>query len=180
MEKEIERKFLIDAEKLPPLSNGKHIVQGYLSEYPQIRVRLITDGANIESATMAYKSPARLASQLARPPFGLSHQAIAGRAGVAGGAPVVLVREEIEFSIPLKEAKELMAQTDIQLEKTRFLIGRWEIDVYGGKNLGLVVAEIELKSEDEDVGILPAWISKEVTGDKRYGNVTLAKKGFRL
>ncbi len=143
---EIERKFLVDKNKLPALQDGQHIIQGYLSEHPQIRVRLITQGG-IESAKMAYKTPA-----------------------------IGLVREEIEFLIPLKEAKELMTQTEIKLEKTRFLIGRWEIDVYGGKNIGLVVAEIELKSEDEQIGPLPAWIRSEVTGDKRYGNVTLAKE----
>ncbi len=144
--KEIERKFLVDKNKLPPLIDGQQIVQGYLSEHPQIRVRLITKNG-IETAKMAYKT-----------------------------APVGLVREEIEFLIPLKKAKELLAQTEIKLEKTRFLIGRWEVDVYAGKNHGLVVAEIELESEDEEIGPLPVWIRHEVTGDKRYGNVSLAKQ----
>jgi len=148
MAKEIERKFLVDKNKLPQLENGQNIIQGYLSEQPQIRVRLITQ-SGIEKASMAYKTP-----------------------------PVGLTREEIEFIIPLKEAKELMAQTNVKLEKTRFLIGRFEIDVYGGKNDGLVVAEIELKSEDEEIGPLPVWIRHEVTGDKRYGNVTLAKEAI--
>ena len=62
------------------------------------------------------------------------------------------------------------------VEKTRYEIewaGRvWEIDVFAGDNEGLVVAEVELASEDEPVEI-PPWVGEEVSGDPRYYNANL-------
>jgi adenylate cyclase len=54
----------------------------------------------------------------------------------------------------------------------------WEIDVFLGENEGLVMAEVELKTEKQHV-CLPAWIDKEVSGDSRYFNVNLVKNPFR-
>ena len=51
----------------------------------------------------------------------------------------------------------------------------WEIDVFEGKNKGIIIAEIELESEEEEFS-LPPFVEKEVTDDKRYSNHNLAKK----
>jgi CYTH domain-containing protein len=53
----------------------------------------------------------------------------------------------------------------------------WEVDVFHGDNEGLVVAEIELASE-EDTFEWPDWVGEEVTGDPRYYNAMLAKQPF--
>jgi len=67
------------------------------------------------------------------------------------------------------------------IEKTRHRIehgGRvWEVDVFDGANAGLVVAEIELPSEDADLE-LPAWVGAEVTDDRRYLNANLVAHPF--
>ena len=54
----------------------------------------------------------------------------------------------------------------------------WEIDEFKGDNEGLIMAEIELKSEDEPFSV-PPWIGKEVTGDIRYFNSHLAVYPFK-
>jgi CYTH domain-containing protein len=53
----------------------------------------------------------------------------------------------------------------------------WEIDVFTDKNEGLIIAEIELTSEEQKF-VLPDWVEKEVTGDIRYYNSFLAKTPF--
>jgi adenylate cyclase len=62
------------------------------------------------------------------------------------------------------------------IEKTRYQINfenhLWELDIFEGRNRGLVMAEVELGSEDEAV-MLPPWVTKEVSGDKRYFNANL-------
>ena len=68
------------------------------------------------------------------------------------------------------------------IDKTRYLlkydIHTWEIDVFYGDNQGLVVAEVELSSEDEKIN-LPFWIKEEVTSDIRYFNSNLMKHPFK-
>ena len=54
----------------------------------------------------------------------------------------------------------------------------WDLDVFGGENAGLVMAEIELTREDEDFRV-PDWVGREVTGDLRYYNVNLARNPYR-
>lgn len=67
------------------------------------------------------------------------------------------------------------------IEKNRHMVSHagltWEIDEFLGANQGLVVAEVELESEDQDVD-LPTWIAEEVTGDNRYFNSTLSVTPF--
>jgi adenylate cyclase len=67
------------------------------------------------------------------------------------------------------------------IEKVRYYVRvgdhRWEVDVFGGENEGLVVAEIELGSEEE-VFVLPEWVGREVSGDVRYYNAMLARCPF--
>jgi CYTH domain-containing protein len=69
------------------------------------------------------------------------------------------------------------------IEKVRYVVPygqhQWEIDVFHGKNAGLVLAEIELDAEHEEFA-LPPWIGEEVTGDRRYDNSSLATHPMRL
>lgn len=70
------------------------------------------------------------------------------------------------------------------VDKTRYLIRNsdgvhtWEVDEFYGANEGLVMAEIELRSE-EDAFDKPAWLGEEVTGDRRYYNSSLSKNPFK-
>lgn len=68
------------------------------------------------------------------------------------------------------------------IDKTRYLINHenhtWEVDVFYGDNEGLVVAEVELSSEDEHIN-LPIWIKEEVSHDDRYFNSNLMKLPFK-
>jgi adenylate cyclase len=87
-------------------------------------------------------------------------------------------RSEFEYAIPLEDAHAMLLLCDGPLiEKTRHLIPHeghvWEVDVFHGKNEGLIIAEIELTKETQDVPI-PEWVGKEVTGDHRYYNSCLA------
>ena len=86
-------------------------------------------------------------------------------------------REEFEYEIPYLDAMEMAAYSTDVLEKTRHEVVycgyRWEIDVYGGSYEGLVLAEIELASENEKPP-RPPWLGPEVTGDMRYSNRAIA------
>ena len=94
-----------------------------------------------------------------------------------------LTRREFEYDIPIADAEELMSlrQGNI-VEKVRYIVpaGKliWEIDVFSGENLGLVIAEIELPSQNHHIE-LPPWIGTEVTGQDRYYNGTLAHRSYR-
>lgn len=90
-----------------------------------------------------------------------------------------LMRYEYEYEIPASEAKELLSRCQGSLvEKTRYRLGRIELDVFEGDNDGLIVAEIELTSEDEKIA-LPSWIGREVTGLKRYFNSELVRRPYK-
>ncbi len=99
-------------------------------------------------------------------------------------------RHEFEYSIPREEAEQMLELmcTKPQIEKHRYKIPYrpstlnedapqdettahlcWEVDVFHGENEGLIVAELEVPSEDTPIS-LPDWIGAEVTGDKRYYN----------
>ena len=88
-------------------------------------------------------------------------------------------RHEFEFDVPMKDAEELLALANgHMITKTRYEVKHarhvWEVDVYGGELEGLVVAEVEMKSEKESPA-LPDWVGREVTGDARYSNQALAE-----
>jgi adenylate cyclase len=90
-----------------------------------------------------------------------------------------LSRHEFEYDVPMKDAEELLALANGRMiSKTRYEVKHarhvWEIDVYGGELEGLVVAEVEMKSEKESPE-LPDWLGREVTGDIRYSNQALAE-----
>ena len=93
-------------------------------------------------------------------------------------------RLEYEYEIPVVDAWEMLknlCQKPI-IEKTRHLVPdnglTWEIDVFEGKNAGLVVAELELENVEQRFN-LPDWVDKEVTNDKRYYNHWLCKHPYQ-
>ena len=88
-----------------------------------------------------------------------------------------VTRKEFEYQIPLDDALHLISMCEKPvIEKTRFLISSnrctWEIDVFDGENKGLVIAEIELSSEEESFDI-PNWLGKEVSSESKYYNSSL-------
>lgn len=93
-------------------------------------------------------------------------------------------RPEWEIEIPLKDAEDLFALCKPgSVDKTRHIIPAagghyFEVDEFHGDNEGLVMAEIELGSEDESF-LKPAWLGEEVTGDPRYYNSYLSRKPYR-
>ncbi|PKA45314.1 CYTH domain-containing protein (plasmid) [Rhizobium sullae] len=149
---EIERKFLVRNNTWRADAIASHAFQqAYLSHGSKntVRVRII-DGLS-----------ARLAVKF-------------GRRG--------LKREEYEYEIPVAEAQELLRHANGRvLEKRRYDVshkGRiWEVDVFGGAYQGLTIAEIEMSTED-DKPVLPRWLGREVTGDKRFSNRTMATHSF--
>ena len=99
------------------------------------------------------------------------------------GALVGASRQEFEYEIPLQDANELLdtlCQTPL-IEKTRHHVEHaghtWEIDEFFGENQGLIVAEIELQSENEAFA-KPDWLGEEVTDDPRYLNANLNNHPF--
>ena len=152
---EIERKFLVSNhdECLRHATKSIHIVQGYLSLDPSRTVRVRkTDTKSILT--------------------------IKGKPNSGGDT-----RFEWEKEISLDEATQLFDLCLGQIiEKTRHLVPFqshcFEVDVFSGNHKGLIIAEIELQSAEEKVA-LPPWIGKEVTGDLRYYNSTLAKEGSK-
>ena len=142
---EIERKFLVDRTRLPPLSNGVRIRQGYLCAQPDrtVRVRIGADNAwlTIKGATVGisrsefeYPIPVADAEQL-----------------------LALCRPRV-----------------LEKTRYRLIVGDhcWELDVFDGDNAGLIIAEVELTRADEPFG-RPLWAAAEVSGDSRYFNARL-------
>lgn len=152
---EIERKFLV-AGPLPEevlQSPSKIIRQGYLNFDKERCVRVRT--VELE------------------PPSMFAHAFITVKGKAKG-----LTRAEYEYEIPHDDGLNLlkMCMGSI-IEKQRFLWNGWEVDVFEGLNKPLVMAEIELKSEDEKF-VNPAWLGLEVSEDPRYTNLSLAQHPF--
>ena len=143
---EIERKFLVDLTKWKPRGEGTLFIQGYLSSAKERTVRIRREG---DKAVITVKGPTR---------------------GVT--------RAEYEYAIPPDDADEMLRELCEQpvIEKRRHVEEHaghtWEVDVFAGENEGLVVAEVELQSEDEALE-LPAWVIREVSDDARYYNSNL-------
>ena len=136
---EIERKFLLRNDDWKLAANqGTQYRQGYLvgSKDASVRVRIEGDKAylNIKSATLGVK------------------------------------RQEYEYSIPMEEANEILETLCEKplVEKKRYIVEyngmEWEIDVFEGKNQGLIVAEVELQDEHQKIE-LPMWCGQEVSND---------------
>jgi CYTH domain-containing protein len=98
--------------------------------------------------------------------------------GIASGAS----RMEFEYEIPRQDADALLEICEKPLiEKNRYKVEHggfiWEVDEFFGENQGLIVAEIELESEDQTFS-KPDWVGEEVTGDPRYFNSNLIKNPY--
>ncbi len=154
MNTEIERKFLVldDSYKREAFGSS-HIRQGYIcSERGRtVRVRIRDD-----RGYLTIKGPS--------PDGGLS-------------------RYEFEQEIPLEDAEILMTLCEPgRINKTRWLVRSgdhtFEVDEFHGDNDGLVMAEVELRTPDEEP-IIPHFIGKEVTGDRRYYNSQLRLRPYR-
>ena len=89
-----------------------------------------------------------------------------------------LVNNEFEYSIPIKDAIELIKLSKYKIIKTRYQLKinnkTWVVDLFDGSNFSLKIAEIELKSESEEIQV-PSWCGKEITGLKSLSNASLAK-----
>ncbi|MCX5689095.1 MAG: CYTH domain-containing protein, partial [Planctomycetota bacterium] len=98
------------------------------------------------------------------------------------GRSVGIARQEFEYPLPLADTEALLALCERPLiEKTRYRIPHaghiWEVDEFAGMNAGLIIAEVELESEDAKVE-LPSWVGAEVSHDPRYFNSNLVAKPF--
>jgi CYTH domain-containing protein len=149
---EIERKFLVKSDFEKEVVRRSRIVQGYLCSDAMRTVRVRIRG---EEGFLTIKSASN--------ERGWS-------------------RYEFEQSIPLADAEELMKLClPGIIDKVRHWIPAgnhtWEVDVFHGDNEGLVMAEIELSSEEETFE-LPDWVGEEVTGNPAYYNALLAKYPF--
>ena len=150
---EIERKFLVlNDDYKRQAFGGSRISQGYIcsGHGRTVRVRIRDDRGYLT---------------------------IKGPSDAAG-----LSRYEFEKEITLEEAQQLMKLCEPgAIDKTRYLVKSgahtFEVDEFYGDNDGLVIAEVELQSEDESFE-KPAFIGREVTGDRRYYNAHLTKHPF--
>ena len=100
------------------------------------------------------------------------------------GIKIGISRFEFEYPIPRNDGEILLenfCQEEV-IEKTRHYVENkgftWELDVFHGNNEGLIVAEIELMSEDQAFHI-PSWIGREVTDKEKYYNMNLLEKPFK-
>ncbi len=146
---EIERKFLVDPA-WRARDAGTLYRQGYLSSVKERVVRVRVAGSK-------------------------------GKLTVKGITTGV-TRAEFEYDIPLADAEQMLALCEQPLiEKRRHVENHgglaWEIDVFEGANAGLVIAELELPSEDAPFE-RPPWLREEVSGDDRYYNNNLIAKPF--
>lgn len=172
MGKEIERKFLVKHSAYRQLSQGVYYHQGYIPTVNGMTVRIRIAG---EKAYTTFKDHA-----------------------------VGLTRHEFEYEIPVSDAQQMLTLMceQPQISKHRYIIPleqctdanglpchaslpdgttveglHWEVDEFAGDNEGLIVAELEVPSEEVKF-TLPAWIGQEVTGDHRYYNSQLCKKPY--
>lgn len=150
---EIERKFLVKSTAfMKEAVKHNRIVQGYLSSHPERTVRVRIKGNN-------------------------GYLTVKGLSNETG-----MSRMEWEKEIPIEEAEQLLTLCEKEIiDKTRYevIVGIhvFEVDVFAGKNKGLVMAEIELSSEEETFES-PDWLGEEVTQDSRYYNSYLSKNPF--
>lgn len=151
---EIERKFLVTSTAfLDDYTRCNRIVQGYLSSSHERTVRVRIKG---EQGFLTIK----------------------GKSNESG-----LSRYEWEKEIPIEEAEQLLLLCEKGvIDKTRYevIVGThlFEVDVFVGDNDGLIIAEVELNSEDETFE-KPNWLGEEVTNDIRYYNSYLSKKPYK-
>lgn len=148
---EIERKFLLTGNDWQELAKGTTYRQGYLNSQKKrtVRVRTIDDKGFL----------------------------------TIKGISVGVTRMEYEYEIPVEDADVLLDELCEKpiIEKKRYKIEYagfiWEVDEFFGENKGLIVAEIELESEEQQFE-KPEWVGDEVSGDPRYFNANLIKNPY--
>lgn len=150
---EIERKFLVTGDYKKEVVSSRKIIQGYISSSPERTVRV------------------RMEEQR-------GFLTIKGKS-TSGG----LTRFEWEREISREDAENLLKLCEGGLvEKTRYIVEfekhRFEVDEFSGDSEGLVIAELELESEEENF-IKPLWLGEEVSFDKRYFNLYLSQHPFK-
>jgi adenylate cyclase len=150
---EIERKFRLASDAWRgEVSQRTLLRQGYLANTSRASVRVRLAG---ESAWLSVKAMTR-----------------------------ALARAEYEVAIPVPDASDMLDRLceGPLIEKWRHIVihqgSAWEIDEFLGENAGLVIAELELATEDA-VFARPAWLGVEVTQDERYYNFRLAQRPYR-
>jgi len=151
---EIERKFLVTSDAFKSEASHKnHIAQGYLNSHPERTVRVRVKGE-------------------------IGFVTIKGKGNETG-----MSRFEWETEIALADAKNLLKLCESgAIDKIRYEVEigshTYEVDEFFGDNEGLVVAEIELNSEDETFE-KPHWLGQEVTNDERYYNAYLSNNPYK-
>jgi adenylate cyclase len=154
MKLEIERKFLVNSDTFKQESIAQvKIIQGFLNTHPKRTVRIRIKGDK-------------------------GYITVKGKSNMSG-----TTRTEWEKEMDIKEAESLLDLCEEGIiEKTRYDVPKgehtYEVDEFYGENDGLVIAEIELNSEDDSY-IKPLWLGKEVTGDTKYYNSQLSKNPFK-
>jgi len=155
MAREIERKYLLINDDWRNLAHQKtHFAQGYLTPL-----------------TSAVKSSVRIRIEGEQANFNIKSLEIG------------LSRDEYEYPIELDDAKKMLATLAVGpvVEKYRYLVDyagcTWEIDEFLGENAGLIVAEVEMQSEDQQLQ-LPSWAGREVTEERRFYNISLSERPY--
>ncbi|HFD12144.1 MAG TPA: CYTH domain-containing protein [Crenotrichaceae bacterium] len=154
MATEIERKFLVTNHNWKKhVTQSIQIRQGYFCNNDAVSIRVRVTG---KTASLNFKS-----------------------------VNIGIQRSEYDYEIPVSDAWEMLESLCKKpiIEKTRYLVpddgNTWEIDVFGAKNTGLIIAEIELENINQQVN-LPEWVGKEVTDEKRYYNPWLCAHPYQL
>jgi len=151
---EIERKYLVTSESFKQEAfNQTRIVQGFLNTHPERTVRVRIKGS----------------------------QGFLTVKGISNKAGTIRTEWETEISIAGAENLLLLCEPGI-IDKTRYevKVGNhiFEVDVFSGQNEGLIIAEVELNSENEKFQ-KPTWLGKEVTGELKYYNSQLSLNPFK-
>lgn len=150
---EIERKFLVLAEHLPSLSEGQYIIQGYLSEKPSIRYRVI-DESIIITVKETHEDGSRFEYETLNPKSSPEERSTFKRLSLV--PPI----EKIRYKIPFEELT-------------------WEVDVYQGENKGLITVDVEFPEIGYRLNF-PKWVDtqREITGDSNYSNINLGRRPY--
>jgi len=150
---EIERKFLVKDKNLPFLPlEYTYIRQAYIPTTQGFCVRVRLTGTHLAVLQNAEMTVKRGVTKISR--------------------------YEINVPMDLAKAQELYALVPDKLEKMRYRVPfkahTWEIDLFQNRHQGLILAELELQSENE-IFELPPWVGLEVTGDPQFLNENLAR-----
>lgn len=152
---EIERKFLINKAKLPPLPEPHKLTQGYLCFSPTVRVRL-EEGPEARKGYLTIKG-----------------SGLVGRDEFEYDLPA----DEVEQLLKLAQAS-VVSKRRYKLPVAGAPDLKWELDIFDDDNDGLIVAELEMPSYDYKFE-RPDWIGEDVTEDSRYKNAALAQHPFK-